>query len=60
MSNNLKLKVLHQFKQRIPRQEEVIFSAHDQQLEFKGSPPVSTENKVISISFNREYHDMNK
>ena len=44
MSNNLKLKVLHQFKQRIPQQEEVIFPAHDQKLEIKGSPPVSTEN----------------
>ena len=43
MSNNLKLKVLHQFKQRIPRQEQVIFSAHGQQLEIKGSPSVSTE-----------------
>ena len=44
MTNNWKLKDLHQFQQRIPRQEEVIFSAHDQQLEIKGSPPVSTEN----------------
>ena len=50
MSNNLKLKVLHQFKQRIPRQEEVIFSAHDQQLEIKGSPPVSTENTMTRRS----------
>ena len=45
MSNNLKLKVLHQFKQRIP-QQEVIFPAHDQKLEIKGSPPVSTENTM--------------
>ena len=50
MSNNLKLKVLHQFKQGIPHQEEVIFSAHDQQLEIKGSPPVSTENTVTRRS----------
>ena len=46
MSNNLKLKVLHQFKLRIPRQEEVIFPACDQKLEIKGSPPVSTENTM--------------
>ena len=44
MSNNLKIKVLHQFKLRIPRQEEVIFLAHEQKLEIKGSPPLSTEN----------------
>ena len=46
MTKNLKLKVLHQLKQRIPRQEEVIFLAHDQQLEIKGSPPISTENTM--------------
>ena len=46
MSNNLKLKDLHQFQQRIPRQEQVIFSAHGQQLEIKGTPSVSTENTM--------------